>query len=208
MDRKLIMDEANNEQRTEKSRKPIPKLFAIRYSLARGFTLLLAALVASIALSSPEPLSILDRIERARALVHRARFAITRFMRRTRRPSARSFGIAAATSTRIHFCHIEHRYDPCRRRYQVRQCERYQYSSGINDANDATTTFEIDSLFKDVSPGGYCAYVQVAKSYNSGATKALKAHSSPLDGYNVGCPAINTAPRMRCERTVELQPGE
>jgi hypothetical protein len=71
-----------------------------------------------------------------------------------------------------------------------------------SDANDATTTYEIDSLFEDVTPGGYCAYVQVAKSYNS--TENAENTFITADGYNVGCTAINTAPDA-LERTVELQ---
>lgn len=71
----------------------------------------------------------------------------------------------------------------------------------VANATAATTTFEIDSLFKDVS-GGYCADVSLAKSLDTqtGAENTLII----ANGYNVSCSAVETAP-YALQRSVELQ---
>lgn len=68
-------------------------------------------------------------------------------------------------------------------------------------ANGATSTFEMDSLFKDVS-SGYCADVTVAKSLNQ-STGAENTFIE-TNGYSVACNAIDTAPNA-LQRSVELR---
>lgn len=67
--------------------------------------------------------------------------------------------------------------------------------------NSATSTFEIASLFTDVS-GGYCADVTVTKALNA-QTGAENTYIIS-NGFSVSCAAIGTAPNA-LQRTVELQ---
>jgi hypothetical protein len=64
----------------------------------------------------------------------------------------------------------------------------------------ATSTFEIN-LFTDVSIG-YCADIAVGKSFNSGT----HAESTLIiaNGYNVNCSQVDTAPNA-LQRTVQLE---
>lgn len=71
-----------------------------------------------------------------------------------------------------------------------------------SNANAATTTLEINSLFMTNGAGGYCADVTVSKTQTG--TSSAEHTLITANGYSVSCAAIGTAPDA-LQRTVQLQ---
>ncbi|HUO50129.1 MAG TPA: hypothetical protein VMU25_00975 [Candidatus Paceibacterota bacterium] len=67
-------------------------------------------------------------------------------------------------------------------------------------ANAATSTFEV-ALFQDVAAGGFCTDVTVAKFIDG--TGAVRTYVD-VNGYNVACNAIAGSPNA-LQRSVQLQ---
>ena len=166
--------------------------------MTRGFTLLLAALVASIALSLGSAIySIVSKELTLSSIGQASQYAFyaadtaaecTLFWdsRSDLHPNVFATSSTDTTATP-----------------SIVTCDTVTASSiqATSNTTAATTTFIVDSLFKDVS-NGYCAQVTVAKTYNVSLNSEHTLITA--NGYNVQCGQVSTAPNA-LQRTVQLQ---
>ncbi len=180
-----------------RSRQSFGKLRASARANRRGFTLLLAALVASIALSLGS--SIYDIVLRELSLSSIGQNS--------------EYAFYAADSAAECALYWDARTDVHPNTFATSSLSQGTASSVTCDniiapltiqsgatPTAATTTFEIANLFEVGGAGGYCADVLVQKSENANVITT----DVIANGYNVPCSTINTAPNV-LQRTVELQ---
>lgn len=159
----------------------------------RGFTLLIAALVASVVLALGTAIYELAQKQLALSSIGRDS----------------QFAFYAADTAAECALYWDFRYayfatsTPSDPAAQNPTCDGVAMSTtGRSGTYPYTMTTSQMDLFPDAAPGGgYCAQVGVEKTYD-GTLQAVKTviHA---DGYNVSCASISTAPQA-LQRSVEL----
>jgi hypothetical protein len=163
---------------------------------SRGFTLLLAALVASIALSLGAAIySIVSKELQLSSIGQDSQYAF--------------YAADTAAECALYW---DNRSDIHPNTFATSSTDAGTAASVTCDGQTApvtiaassptaaTSTFEVD-LFTDVS-GGYCADVSVGKTFNSQTNADATLVIS--NGYNVSCAQVDTAPNA-LQRTVQLE---
>jgi len=159
----------------------------------RGFTLLLAALVASVVLSLGT--AIYELAQKEVSLSSMGRDS--------------QFAFYAADTAAECALYWDFRYNyfatssPSDPNAQDPTCDGATLgATGRQSSYPYVMTSGLMNLFSDTTPnGGYCAQVSVAKSLDP-VTGALRT-TIHADGYNVSCATISTAPQA-LQRSVEL----
>src|SRR6185312_12237122 len=163
----------------------------------RGFTLLLAALVASIALSLGSSIYTIVSKELALSSIGQdSQFAFYAA------DTAAECALYWDTRSDVHPNTFATSTDSSGNAAAV-SCDNVSAPVSVvaKSASAATSTFEVADLFKDVS-GGYCAEVLLSKSFN--AVTDTESTFITANGYSVACAATTTAPNA-LQRTVELE---
>ncbi|MDO8481501.1 MAG: hypothetical protein Q7S75_00240 [bacterium] len=177
--------QTHSVKRIEERNPLIRKLFAIRYSphaSSRGFTLLLASLVASITLAFG--LSI---------------FAITQkqiILSSIGRDSQFAFYTADTGAECALYWDIRHAYFGTSTPPATALCDNQTLDMSGRPPENAPDPYPYTIIFQ-FEPGDLCAQVSVTKRTTNPQTTI---HS---DGFNVRCAAISVNPRS-LQRTVEI----
>jgi hypothetical protein len=165
---------------------------------SRGFTLLLAALVASIALSLGSAIySIVSKELALSSIGQASQYAFYAA------DTVAECTLFWDSRTDIHPNTFATSSTDIAATPSAETCDKVPASSihTASTASAATTTLTIDSLFKDVS-NGYCADVTIAKTYSASSNSEHTLITA--NGYNVPCSQVSTAENA-LQRTVQLQ---
>jgi hypothetical protein len=165
---------------------------------SRGFTLLLAALVASIALSLGSAIySIVSKELTLSSIGQASQYAFYAA------DTAAECTLFWDSRTDLHANTFATSTSDTGATPSAVTCDGVAASSITPTLalSAATTTFVVDSLFKNVS-NGYCAQVTVSKSYSVSLNSEHTLITA--NGYNVPCAQVSTS-QNALQRTVQLQ---